>query len=241
MLTHVPYRFGTREARFKGGSQLNFSFLGTYYQFFLTGIYITIILALIAVVLGSILGVALTLLRRSRFKTVKFIGDIYVEFIRGTPLLAQIYIIYIGVPALFSGSDIPDLAVGAIALSLNAAAYISETIRSGIEAVSKGQMEAARSLGMNQRLAMFDIIMPQAFKNILPALGNQFIGSIKDSSIVSVIGVAELMYKTTIVRGNTALGLEPILVASFGYLVLTFTLSRLLGVVERRLKTSDHR
>jgi ABC-type amino acid transport system permease subunit len=133
------------------------------------------------------------------------------------------------------------LAVGAIALSLNAAAYISETIRSGIEAVSKGQMEAARSLGMNQRLAMFDIIMPQAFKNILPALGNQFIGSIKDSSIVSVIGVAELMYKTTIVRGNTALGLEPILVASLGYLVLTFTLSRLLGIVERRLKTSDNR
>lgn len=220
---------------------MNFSFLGTYYQFFLTGIYYTIVLALIAVVLGSVLGVALTLLRRSRYKVVKVIGDIYVEFIRGTPILAQIYIIYIGVPALFSGSDIPDLAVGAIALSLNAAAYISETIRSGIEAVSKGQMEAARSLGMNQRLAMFDIIMPQAFKNILPALGNQFIGSIKDSSIVSVIGVAELMYKTTIVRGNTALGLEPILVASLGYLVLTFTLSRLLGVVERRLKASDRR
>lgn len=230
-----------RKTILKGGSQLNFSFLGTYYQFFLTGIYITIILAVIAVVLGSILGVALTLLRRSRYKIVKLIGDIYVEFVRGTPLLAQIYIIYVGVPALFNGSDIPDLAVGAIALSLNAAAYISETIRSGIEAVSKGQMEAARSLGMNQRQAMFDIIMPQAFKNILPALGNQFIGSIKDSSIVSVIGVAELMYKTTIVRGNTALGLEPILVASLGYLVLTFTLSRLLGIVERRLKTSDNR
>jgi His/Glu/Gln/Arg/opine family amino acid ABC transporter permease subunit len=241
-LTFVSYRFDELvKTILKGGSQLNFSFLGTYYQFFLTGIYITIILAVIAVVLGSILGVALTLLRRSRYKIVKLIGDIYVEFVRGTPLLAQIYIIYVGVPALFNGSDIPDLAVGAIALSLNAAAYISETIRSGIEAVSKGQMEAARSLGMNQRQAMFDIIMPQAFKNILPALGNQFIGSIKDSSIVSVIGVAELMYKTTIVRGNTALGLEPILVASLGYLVLTFTLSRLLGIVERRLKTSDNR
>lgn len=220
---------------------MNFSFLGTYYQFFLTGIYYTVILAVIAVVLGSILGVALTILRRSHFKPIKFIGNLYVEFVRGTPILAQIYIIYIGVPALFSGYDIPDLAVGAIALSLNAAAYISETIRSGIEAVSKGQMEAARSLGMNERQAMFDIILPQAFKNILPALGNQFIGSIKDSSIVSIIGVAELMYKTTIVRGNTALGLEPILVASLGYLVLTFTLSRLLGGVERRLKASDRR
>jgi polar amino acid transport system permease protein len=102
-------------------------------------------------------------------------------------------------------------------------------------------MEAARSLGMSQRMAMLDIILPQAFKNILPALGNQFIGSIKDSSIVSVIGIAELMYKTTIVRGNTALGLEPILVASFIYLVLTFGLSRILAVVERRLKASDNR
>ncbi|MGG0741265.1 amino acid ABC transporter permease [Niallia taxi] len=220
---------------------MNFSFFGDYYQFFLTGAYITIFLALIAVLLGSILGVGLTLLRRSRFLILKWVGDIYVEFIRGTPLLAQIYIIYIGVPLLFVGFDIPDLAVGAIALSLNAAAYISETIRSGIDAVSSGQMEAARSLGMNQRQAMFDIILPQAFKNILPALGNQFIGSIKDSSIVSIIGVAELMYKTTIVRGNTALGLEPIIIASAGYLVMTFTLSRILAVVERRLKTSDRR
>ncbi|CAM5397019.1 MULTISPECIES: amino acid ABC transporter permease [Niallia] len=220
---------------------LSFSFLEQYYPYFLTGIYITILLAVIAVVLGTILGIALTLLRRSRFKVVKIIGDIYVEFIRGTPLLAQIYIIYIGIPLIFKGWDIPDLMVGAIALSLNAAAYISETIRSGIEAVSKGQMEAARSLGMNQRQAMFDIVLPQAFKNILPALGNQFIGSIKDSSIVSIIGVAELMYKTTIVRGNTALGLEPILVASLGYLIMTFTLTQLLGVVERRLKASDRR
>lgn len=220
---------------------MNFSFFGDYYQFFLTGAYITIILAVIAVILGSIFGVGLTLLRRSRFTVLRWIGDIYVEFIRGTPLLAQIYIIYIGVPLLFVGYDIPDLAVGAIALSLNAAAYISETIRSGIDAVNIGQMEAARSLGMSQREAMFDIILPQAFKNILPALGNQFIGSIKDSSIVSIIGVAELMYKTTIVRGNTALGLEPIIIASIGYLIMTFTLSRLLAVVERRLKTSDRR
>lgn len=221
--------------------KLNFSFLGQYYQFFLTGTYITIILAVCAVVIGSILGVLLTLLRRSQFVVVRILGDIYVEFIRGTPLLAQIFIFYVGLPILLNGMEIPDLAVGIIALSINASAYISETIRSGIDAVPRGQMEAARSLGMNQRLAMFDIIMPQAFKNILPALGNQFIGSIKDSSIVSVIGIAELMYKATIVRGNTALGLEPILVASFIYLVLTFGLSRILAVVERRLKASDRR
>lgn len=218
---------------------MNFSFINQYYSFFLTGTKVTIILAVIAVIFGTILGVGLTLLRRARFVPIKIIGDAYVEFIRGTPLLAQIYIIYIGVPIVLSGFDIPDLAVGAIALSLNSAAYISETIRSGIDAVNKGQMEAARSLGMNQRMAMFDIILPQAFKNILPALGNQFIGSIKDSSIVSVIGVSELMYKTTIIRGNTALGLEPILVASLIYLIITLVLSRILGDLERRLKASD--
>lgn len=218
---------------------MNFSFINQYYSFFLIGTKVTIILAVIAVIFGTVLGVGLTLLRRSRFVPIKIIGDAYVEFIRGTPLLAQIYIIYIGVPIVLSGFDIPDLAVGAIALSLNSAAYISETIRSGIDAVNKGQMEAARSLGMNQRMAMFDIILPQAFKNILPALGNQFIGSIKDSSIVSVIGVSELMYKTTIIRGNTALGLEPILVASLIYLIITLVLSRILGALERRLKASD--
>lgn len=222
-----------------GGKELNYSFVSQYYDFFIIGTKYTIVLAFLAVVFGTILGVALTLLRRSKLIVIRIIGDAYVEFIRGTPLLAQIYIIYIGVPVILSGHDIPDLAVGAIALSFNSAAYISETIRSGIDAVNRGQMEAARSLGMSERTAMFDIILPQAFKNILPALGNQFIGSIKDSSIVSVIGVAELMYKTTIVRGNTALGLEPILVASFIYLIITFTLSRMLGVLERKLKASD--
>ncbi len=220
---------------------MNFSFVTQYSDFIIVGTEYTIILAVLAVVFGTVIGVALTLLRRCKFIAVKAIGDAYVEFIRGTPLLAQIYIIYIGVPILLAGHDIPDLAVGAIALSLNSSAYISETILYGIEAVSRGQMEAARSLGMNERTAMFDIILPQAFKNILPALGNQFIGSIKDSSIVSVIGVAELMYKITIIRGNTALGLEPILVASFIYLIITFTLSRALGVLERKLKASDTR
>lgn len=218
---------------------MNFEFLNDYWKFYLQGTEITIILSIIAVLCGTVLGVAITLLRRCPVKPVKWIGSAYVEFIRGTPLLAQIYIVYVGVPILLQGYDIPDMAVAGIALSLNSAAYISETIRSGIEAVSIGQTEAARSLGMTQRMTMFDIILPQAFKNILPALGNQFIGSIKDSSIVSVIGVSELMYKTTIIRGNTALGLEPIIIASLVYLVLTLILTRILGVVERRLKASD--
>ncbi|CUU50799.1 amino acid ABC transporter permease [Clostridium beijerinckii] len=225
---------------------MNFSFLGKYSEYYLKGAVITVLLAVLAVVFGTVLGLLLSLLRRSKFKVLSLVARAYVEFVRGTPLLVQIYIIYIGFPKL-NGlpkiMEIPmeDLLVGVIALALNSAAYVSEIIRAGIDAVDKGQMEAARSLGMNQKLAMFEVVIPQAFKNILPALGNEFISVIKESSMVSVIGVGELMYNASIVRGNTALGLEPIIVAAVVYFVLTFTLTRCLGYVERRMKASDIR
>ena len=219
---------------------MNFTFLEKYSGYYLKGTEITIVLAFFAVLFGTILGLGLTLLRRSNFKPISFIATAYVEFVRGTPLLVQIYIIYIGFPKLI-GIDMPDMTVGAVALALNSAAYISEIIRAGIDAVDKGQMEAARSLGMNQRLAMFNVVIPQAFKNILPALGNEFVSVIKESSMVSVIGVAELMYNAGVVRGNTALGLEPVIVAAVIYFILTFTMTRALGYVERRMKASDIR
>jgi arginine/lysine/histidine transport system permease protein len=214
--------------------------LGKYSEYYIKGTEITIVLAFFAVLFGTLLGLALTLLRRSKIKPISYVATAYVEFVRGTPLLVQIYIIYIGLPKLL-GVDMPDMTVGAVALALNSGAYISEIIRAGIEAVDKGQMEAARSLGMSQRLAMFEIIIPQAFKNILPALGNEFVSIIKESSMVSVIGVAELMYNAGIVRGNTALGLEPVIVAAVIYFILTFTMTRALGYVERRMKASDIR
>jgi len=219
---------------------LNFSFLGKYSEYYIKGTEITIVLAFFAVLFGTLLGLTLTLLRRSKIKPISYIATAYVEFVRGTPLLVQIYIIYIGLPKLI-GIDMPDMTVGAVALALNSGAYISEIIRAGIDAVDKGQMEAARSLGMSQRLAMSEIIIPQAFKNILPALGNEFVSIIKESSMVSVIGVAELMYNAGIVRGNTALGLEPVIVAAVIYFILTFTMTRALGYVERRMKASDIR
>lgn len=219
---------------------MNFTFLDKYSNYYIKGAEITIILALCAVLFGTILGLLLTLIRRSKIKPISILATAYVEFVRGTPLLVQIYIIYIGLPNL-TGLDMSDMAVGIVALSLNSAAYVSEIIRAGIEAVDKGQMEASRSLGMTQGQAMIDIIIPQAFKNILPALGNEFISVIKESSMVSVIGVAELMYNAGIVRGNTALGLEPVIVAAVFYFVITFTLTRCLGFVERRLKASDIR
>ena len=219
---------------------MNFSFLEKYYGYFLRGAEITVVLAFFAVFIGTVLGLFLTLLRRSKVKIISFIATAYVEFVRGTPLLVQIYIIYIGLPKLI-GIDFPDLTVGAIALALNSSAYVSEIIRAGIEAVDKGQMEAARSLGMNERMAMFQVVIPQAFKNILPALGNEFISVIKESSMVSVIGVAELMYNANTVKGNTALGLEPVVIAAVIYFIITFTLTRVLGYVERRMKASDIR
>ena len=219
---------------------MNFTFLEKYSGYYLKGTEITIVLAFFAVLFGTLLGLALTLLRRSKFKPISLIATAYVEFVRGTPLLVQIYIIYIGFPKLI-GVDMPDMSVGAVALALNSAAYISEIIRAGINAVDKGQMEAARSLGMNQSLAMFNVVIPQAFKNILPALGNEFVSVIKESSMVSVIGVAELMYNAGVVRGNTALGLEPIIVAAVIYFIITFTMTRILGYVERRMKASDIR
>lgn len=219
---------------------MNFSFLEKYYGYFLRGAEITIVLAFFAVLIGTVLGLFLTLLRRSKLKLINFIATAYVEFVRGTPLLVQIYIIYIGLPKVI-GIDLPDLTVGAIALALNSSAYVSEIIRAGIEAVDKGQMEAARSLGMNEKMAMFQVVIPQAFKNILPALGNEFISVIKESSMVSVIGVAELMYNANTVKGNTALGLEPVVIAAVIYFIITFTLTRVLRYVERRMKASDIR
>lgn len=225
---------------------MNLSFLDKYYEYYLRGAVITVLLAFLAVICGTVLGLVISLIRRSKIKVFSWLSIAYVEFVRGTPLLVQIYIIYIGFPKLnglpqIMGIAMEDLIVGVIALSLNSAAYVSEIIRAGIDAVDKGQMEAARSLGMNQRLAMFEIIIPQAFKNILPALGNEFISVIKESSMVSVIGVAELMYNASTVRGNTALGLEPIVVAAVIYFIITFTLTRGLGYVERRMKASDIR
>ncbi len=219
---------------------MRFIFLEKYYGYFLTGMYITIMLAISAVTFGTIIGLSLTFLRRSEIPIVRFLAGIYIEFIRGTPILVQIYMIYIGLPKL-TNLNLSDIVIGIVALSLNSGAYVSEIIRAGIDAVDRGQMEAARSLGMNKRLAMFQIVIPQAFKNVLPALGNEFISIIKDSSMVSVIGVAELMYNAGIVRGNTALGLEPVIVAAAIYFMLTFTMTRGLVYLERKMKKSDIR
>lgn len=226
---------------------MDFSFLSKYYLFFVEGSKNTILLALFTVILGVFLGVFLALMRISKKNVLRWIATSYIEFIRGTPLLVQLYIIYYGLPKLgvdFSGLPLigdtyGDFIAGIITLSINSAAYIAEIIRAGIQAVDKGQMEAARSLGLGHTITMIYIIIPQALKNILPALGNELIVVIKESSIVSIIGIQELMYKADTVRGNTFLPFEPLIVAAFIYFIITFSLSKLFGVVERRMSLGD--
>ena len=216
---------------------MDFSFLSEYKLFFIDGLKYTIMLAFFTVIIGSIFGMLLSLMRLSKNRLLKFIGSSYVEFIRGTPLILQLYIIFYGLP--FLGVVLPGFSAGIIALSMNSAAYISEIVRAGIQSVDKGQMEAARSIGMKKPMAMRYIIIPQAIKTILPALGNEFITVIKESSIVSVIGIHDLMYNADTVRGNTFRVFEPLIIAALMYFALTFGLSKILAVFERRMKTSD--
>lgn len=214
------------------------SFLSKYGNFFVTGLKNTILISLIGVVLGAVFGALFALMKISSIKPLKWLASAYIEFIRGTPLLVQVFLVYFGTTAVL-GLDISAFICGAIALVINCSAYIAEIIRAGINAVDKGQMEAARSLGLNYAQTMKSVIMPQAIKNILPALGNEFVTVIKESSIISVIGVSEIMFNAQVVQGASFDPFTPLLVAAILYFILTFTLSRLMNVFEGRLKVSD--
>lgn len=225
-------------------SNLSFKFLEKYYPVFLEGIKFTLLVSLLAVVFGVIFGTILCFMKRSKLRILriplpKVIASIYIEFVRGTPLLLQIFIVYFGSTTF--GFKFSPITACVIALSLNSGAYVAEIIRSGIDAVDKGQLEAARSLGMTQLKAMQYIILPQAIKNILPAIGNEFVTIIKESSMASAIGVAEITYAGKLVTGATYRNFEPLIVAAVCYFTLTFILGRLMAYVERRLKASDLR
>ncbi|HCV8874966.1 TPA: ABC transporter permease subunit [Staphylococcus aureus] len=213
-------------------------FISKYGSFFLKGIKITILISLIGVALGSILGAFVALMKLSKIKIISWIASIYIEILRGTPMLVQVFIVFFGITAAL-GLDISALVCGTIALVINSSAYIAEIIRAGINAVDKGQMEAARSLGLNYRQTMKSVIIPQAIKNILPALGNEFVTLIKESSIVSTIGVGEIMFNAQVVQGISFDPFTPLLVAAALYFVLTFVLTRIMNMIEGRLNASD--
>ena len=214
-----------------------------YHKFFLEGCKNTLILALFSVLIGTLGGTLLSLCRMSKFKPLKYIAVAIVEFVRGTPLMVQLMFIFYGLPMI--GVTFPDISfipnfsrfmAGVVAMSLNSSAYVSEIIRSGIQDVDPGQMEAARSIGFTYGESMRKVILPQAVKNILPALGNEFVTVIKESSIVSVIGIADLMFRTNDVIAVTYRSLQALLIAALLYFVMTFITGRLVSLAERKMK-----
>ena len=206
--------------------------------FLLQGVGYTLLLSAITVVCGAVLGLLLYLGRTARFKPLNWLCIAIVEVVRGTPMLLQLYIAYFLVPKIlpFHVTEFGSVAVG---LVINSGCYVSEIFRSGIQAIDKGQTEAARSLGLNGRQTMMRIILPQAIKNILPALRNEFITVVKETSLASTFFVGDLMTSYLKVKGNTYLTMECLTIVGVIYFVLTFILSKLLNAFERRLKAHD--
>ena len=255
-----------------GGFEKTFRYL----QMFKEGLVVTILLAAFTVIIGFILGIALSLMRMSsvcpfrflaldkngrlrsnrlllaisRFNPLSFIATVYVEVIRSTPVLVQIMLIYYGVFNIIF--DLPGFKLfgfirfdrffpGVVALGINSGAYLCEIIRSGIQSIDGGQAEAARSLGLSQSKTLMHIILPQAIRNILPAIANEFVVIIKESAITYTIGVQDIMAAVEAVRGATFIIVEPLLVATAVYFCLCFPTSKLIAYFERRMSRGSKR
>ena len=213
-----------------------------YGNFFTEGVRNTLIISASAVLIGTVLGALMALARMSQIHPLRWLATAYIEFFRGTPLMVQLMFIFYGLPMIGvtfpEVSFIPDFSrfmAGIVAMSLNSCAYVAEVIRSGIQAVDSGQMEAARCLGLSKKQGMTMVVLPQAIRNILPALGNEFVTVIKESSVVSVIGIADLMYRTNGVKAKTYNTLECLFVAAISYFIMTFIFSKLVAYTERRM------
>ena len=213
-----------------------------YSSFFAQGVVNTLIIAAFSVLLGTILGTLMATMRMGKILPLKWLAVACIEFIRGTPLMVQLMFIFYGLPMI--GVKIPDIswipnfsrfAAGIVAMSMNSCAYVAEVIRSGIQAVDYGQTEAARSVGFSSGEAMRLVVLPQAIRNILPALGNEFVTVIKESSIVSVIGLADLMFRTNDVIALTFKSLACLAIAALCYFAMTFTGGRLIALAERKM------
>ena len=209
-----------------------------YKHYYLIGIRTTILLSFLSLIMGTVLGALLSLFKLSKAKILRAISTIYIEIVRGTPMMVQIAIVYFG-SYVIMGVNMDGFLAALIAVSLNSAAYVAEIIRSGIQSIDKGQREASKSLGLSDGQTMRYIILPQAIKNILPALGNEFVTLIKETAVASTIGVADLMYTSKIVQSSSFQPFNPLIIVAIIYFMITFTLSQLIGLFERRLAHSD--
>ena len=230
-------------------SFFNFSFLPKYATFFIRGVEYTLMLSVISVALAVVPALVLALMRLSRFKLIKGLAGAYIAVFRSTPLLVQLFLIYFG---LFGVIKIPSRSIlgfidisrfipGVVALSLNSAAYVAEVFRAGILAVDIGQTEAARSLGLPGWAAMRLVVLPQAIKNILPALANEIITMVKESSICMTLGMYELMWGAKTVAGTTYITIAPYVLVALIYFCINYPASKAIEAIERRMRRGDKR
>ena len=212
------------------------------WMYLVDGLKTTVLILLIAFAIGVVLGFIIAVVRAThdldhRWGFFNGLCQVYLTVIRGTPVVVQLLIIYF---VIFKTVSIPKFVVGGIAFGLNSAAYVAEIFRSGIMSIDKGQMEAGRSLGFNYRQTIIKIIMPQAFKNVLPALGNEVITLFKETSIAGYIGMQDLTKAGDIIRSRTYDAFMPLIAVALIYLAIVIVLTKLLGILERRLRRSDH-
>ena len=239
-----------------GGGQLtdqnttdffNFSFLPKYGTAFVRGIEYTLLLAVVSVLLAILPALGLALMRLSRKKPVRWLSGAYIAVFRSTPMLVQLSIIYYGLfyaislprLTLFGFVDISRFIPGVVALALNSSAYVAEIFRAGILAVDKGQAEAARSLGLSKWQSMRLVVLPQAVKNVLPALANEMVTMVKESSICSVLGMAEMMFAAKTIAGSTGISLAPYTLAALVYFCINYPASKGIEAIERRMRRGD--
>ncbi|MEG0753595.1 MAG: amino acid ABC transporter permease [Angelakisella sp.] len=230
---------------------MDFSAMIPYATYFQQGVIYTVLLSLCTVFFGLILALILAFMRMSKIKVLRFVSGAYIEFVRGTPMLVQLFLIFYvvfgssGFTApqftLFGFIDGSRFVPGIIALSLNSGAYVAEIVRAGIQGVDYGQTEAAHSLGMTGMQNMRYIVLPQAIRNILPAIANEFVVIIKESSVCMVLGMQDIMYNVKLVQGATFRVTEPLIIATLLYFCLTFPTSKLIQYFERRMNRGYNR
>lgn len=209
-----------------------------YDYVFIEGIKWTLILSVITIFFGTVLGTVIAFMKMSNNKVLRFIADVYNGIIRGTPILLQLYFFWLWLPKILP-IRLTDRQAVTVGLIVNGASFISEVIRSGIQAVDIGQTEAAKSLGIRKSYTMRYIILPQAVKNILPALGNEFISMLKQTSLGSTFFIGEIMSSWRAVQTATYKPIPSLIIIGIIYLILTYLLTFLLGIFERKLKESD--
>ncbi len=217
---------------------LDFTFIPRIFPSLLNGAFVTLWLTAAAVSVGFVIGSFMGVMASGINKPLRILSTVYINVIRGTPLLVQIFLVYFGIPALL-GRSMPSSLAAIMALSFNSGAYVGEIVRGGINSIDRGQYEASFSLGMNRKQTMLHVVFPQAFKRIVPMLGNEFIAMLKDSSLVAVISMEELLRKGQLAVTRTFRPFEVYIVITLMYLVMTYCISLLVKWSERRLATDE--